>query len=435
MDGDENDSESLKKFLDDVKVTAKNGIVLNGALAWVDIQSHTTAVGVRQDQMVSLFTMEEIEEAIEDLWGACGGEETVLGTMPKRNNVPNKAKNLVDDLFKAFIKLEEVDKKPAILATSVQMRTIRPYNLGEAANVHPTDVMERVKLLEECISNQNKTIMQLVMKIDSLAHTHRPVQQLPPLHPPAVGHNRVQGAVGGVPPQAPPRVDQLIHQAYDRVQDRVILTPSKRKRVADDHVEENQAGNRDAPKSWAGVVNSDQSRNHTPGQKGGRSHWRQKSLLVNGVSNDSTEDKSFAADVCLVAGGVSKNATSDKLTDYLKNKGLNILKCELLTTKVELARTLSFKVTIKADDFEKAKNPNIWPYRVVVRKFVNFRRREVDEFAPQGNQVRGVHRLEQGQHAHQAGPGHVQPHQAEHGTPTSVHNRFDVQGFREEGSH
>ena len=44
MDGDENDSESLKKFLEDVKVTAKNGIVLNGALAWVDIQSHTTAV-------------------------------------------------------------------------------------------------------------------------------------------------------------------------------------------------------------------------------------------------------------------------------------------------------------------------------------------------------------------------------------------------------
>ena len=128
MDGDE--SESLKKFLTDVKVTAKNGIVLNGVLAWVDIQSHTTAVGVRQDQMISLFTLEEIEEAIEDLWGACGGEETVLGTMPKRNNVPNKAKNLVDDLFKAFIKLEEADKKPAILATSVQMRTIRPYNLG-----------------------------------------------------------------------------------------------------------------------------------------------------------------------------------------------------------------------------------------------------------------------------------------------------------------
>ena len=87
MDGDE--SESLKKFLADVKVTAKNGIVLSGVLAWVDIQSHTTAVGVRQEQMASLFTLDEIEEAVEDLWSACGGDTSVLGTVPKRNNIQN----------------------------------------------------------------------------------------------------------------------------------------------------------------------------------------------------------------------------------------------------------------------------------------------------------------------------------------------------------
>ena len=98
-------------------------MVLSGVLKWVDIQSHTTAEGVRQEQMASLFTLEEIEEAVEDLWGACGGEDSIIGTAPKRNNVPNKVKNLVDDLFKAFKKLEENDKKPAILATSVQLRT------------------------------------------------------------------------------------------------------------------------------------------------------------------------------------------------------------------------------------------------------------------------------------------------------------------------
>ena len=97
MDGDER--ESLIKFLADVNVTAKNGIVLSGVLAWVDIQSHTTAVGVRQEQMASLFTLDEIEEAVEDLWGACGGDTSVLGTVPKRN----KAKNLIDDLLKAFV--------------------------------------------------------------------------------------------------------------------------------------------------------------------------------------------------------------------------------------------------------------------------------------------------------------------------------------------
>ena len=90
MDGDEAETESFQRFKSDVKATAKNGIVLSGVLAWVDIQSHTTAEGVRQEQMASLFTVEEIEEAIEDLWGVCGGADSVIGTMPRRNIGPNK---------------------------------------------------------------------------------------------------------------------------------------------------------------------------------------------------------------------------------------------------------------------------------------------------------------------------------------------------------
>ena len=63
-------------------------------------------------------------------------------------------------------------------------------------------------------------------------------------------------------------------------------------------------------------------------------------MLVNRTSYESTDDKSFAADISLVSGGVSKNATVDKLTEYLRNKGLDIVKCELLTTQVEQYRTL-----------------------------------------------------------------------------------------------
>ena len=173
MEVDEHDS--LKKFFEDVKSTTKNGIVVSGVLAWVDIQSHTTAEGVRQEQMASLFTLEEIEEAVEDLWATCGGDSTVIGAVPRRNNVPNKVKNLVDDLFKAFKKLDEEDKKPAILTTSVQMRSIRPYNLGDETQVQATDVMERVKLLESCISNQNKTITDLILKMENFVQAQHSV--------------------------------------------------------------------------------------------------------------------------------------------------------------------------------------------------------------------------------------------------------------------
>ena len=214
MDGDEAETESFQRFKDDVKATAKNGIVLSGVLAWVDIQSHTTAEGVRQEQMASLFTIDEIEDAIEDLWGACGGDDSVIGTMPRRNNGPNKVKNLVDDLFRGFKKLTEHNKKPAILTTSVQMRTIRPYNVDDT-NINQSDVMERVKMLEGCISNQSKTIMDLVNKIENMsqaqaqAQLSKPVQNQPP-PPPAEGQDH-DGATGGFPPLS--RTINLINQA------------------------------------------------------------------------------------------------------------------------------------------------------------------------------------------------------------------------------
>ena len=76
--------------------------------------------------------------------------------------------------------MAENDKKPAILTTSVHMRTIRPYNVADDSNINQSDVMEKVKMLQECISNQNKTIMDLASKIDNLsqaqAQMFKPVQ-------------------------------------------------------------------------------------------------------------------------------------------------------------------------------------------------------------------------------------------------------------------
>ena len=87
----------------------------------------------------------------------------------------------------------------------------------------------------------------------------------------------------------------------------------------------------------SGAVQKEQEPDLTP-----RRHWRQKSLIVNGNSNLNNDDKSFAADISLVAGGVSKNATVNKLSDYLKNNGLDIVKCELLTTPtaIDIVRSL-----------------------------------------------------------------------------------------------
>ena len=71
---------------------------------------------------------------------------------------------------------------------------------------------------------------------------------------------------------------------------------------------------------------------------------------------------------------------------------------------------------------------------------MNFRKREVDEFAPQQSQMSGVYPLGNGQaQAHisgqRRGPQGGQGQEQVENEVTSVKNRFDVPGFRESVSH
>ena len=47
----------------------------------------------------------------------------------------------------------------------------------------------------------------------------------------------------------------------------------------------------------------------------------------------------------------------------------------ILLTKYEQSRSLAYKVSIKSCDYEKAQNPEVWPYRVGVRLFKYFKSR------------------------------------------------------------
>ena len=71
-----------------------------------------------------------------------------------------------------------------------------------------------------------------------------------------------------------------------------------------------------------------------------------------------------------------------------------------------------------------------------MRKFVNFRKRETDEFAPNDQNMAGVRPL-----GHTQAPQHLQGQQQQgghtlHGEGAAqVTNRFDVPGFRDGESH
>ena len=86
------------------------------------------------------------------------------------------------------------------------------------------------------------------------------------------------------------------------------------------------------------------------------------------MGKDGTEEL-LAADVALVASGVSKDATGDQLKEFIERKGIKVAEVIKLTKDDAETRTNTFKVVVKTADYERAMDPEMWPYRVGVRHF------------------------------------------------------------------
>ena len=117
-----------------------------------------------------------------------------------------------------------------------------------------------------------------------------------------------------------------------------------------------------------------------------RGAWRKSLNILHGTADSSN---TLAANVSLVAYGVAKDATADGLKAFLEARGIAVIECVNLTT-FEFARTHSYKVTIKAAQYEQATKPEIWPFRVGVRLFKQFRNRETDQQSSWDAQVKNA---------------------------------------------
>ena len=103
-----------------------------------------------------------------------------------------------------------------------------------------------------------------------------------------------------------------------------------------------------------------------------RRHWKDQLHLLHGTGGQGSQGPTFSADIDIVAYNVDKHITSVDLSNCLSENGLSIKDCKLLTTS-ENGRSLSYKITISAGEFEKTtKDVSISPYRVGVRLFKHF---------------------------------------------------------------
>ena len=67
----------------------------------------------------------------------------------------------------------------------------------------------------------------------------------------------------------------------------------------------------------------------------------------------------LSGDVNLVATGVAKDCTEEDLKEFLAGKGIMVVEVEKLTKPevVDLVRTITFRVAVKAADYEAALRP------------------------------------------------------------------------------
>ena len=164
---------------------------------------------------------------------------------------------------------------------------------------------------------------------------------------------------------------------------------------------------------------------------------RRKSTLLFGQAKTGKDNQTqlLAANVNLVASGVSKAATDSQLKEFLEDKGIKVTEIECMTYHPE-ARTNTFRVAIAISDYEKALNPEVWPYRVAVRAFRPARRdREQKnmeyQFGRSGgvvNHQRSRDTQQQPQQQQQQQPQQRQPQQNQSQTQDTIEtsNRFDV---------
>jgi hypothetical protein len=159
---------------------------------------------------------------------------------------------------------------------------------------------------------------------------------------------------------------------------------------------------------------------------------RKSTVLVYGKATTGGNDTEeiLAADLELVATGVSRDATNEQLKSFIVAKGIDVLEIVKLTT-FEQARTNTFKIRIKAAQYQKAIDPEMWPLRVGVRHYRQPRRdqNKGTSWAEQAAQSGGVMGQQQSQrrptqHCHGQPQGHPQYHQQPHAHkqyPTQYH--------------
>ena len=368
---------------------ALHGLVVNGLLLWVDIQRRTVPSNEWKDKALKHFTAEEINNAKNMLWEIC--DEDLVGKLVRRQGSA-KQQAEINDIENALNILSELQMMPLFVASSTMVMQT-PHE--EISPLAPSS-----KDLEDMVANAvKKCTGQLEKKYDqSISKSSHGIKKMEdlikrlevlergenkekfPQRPAAQPCTRNNG---------PNENQRSVHFSSSTItEDTRESEPDRDTSRLWNPVNPNIL-NRNAPvtttpsnndQSWATVVRNGQQ-NAVPTDNQQKTSWRQRLHLLQGAAGHigPGQSSSLSADVDIVAYNIGKNVTAVDLCNWLAQRELHVKDCQLLTTSAE-ARSLSYKLTIKPEDYDRAtQDATIWPYRVGVRLYKSFNKRSENQ--------------------------------------------------------
>ena len=283
----------------------------------------------------------------------------------------NKKSRELEDIRKALVVLREKNQMLLILATANQILKC-PQSWGVPESPTSQDLMGKIMHLEKALGDSIELQKDLMNKIK---------EEIVSIETSGSRANPVPGVI--------------------LTQD----TPNTKKRKLDEHqqtqqhhTQYQQQQQQPEQQSYANVARGVYSTTNLAGISplsqgtGGKHHHQGIRLLQNilqmshqqsgknsrnlcvgsaKANNSGGDDTKLSGDVSLVATGVAKDCTEDDLKQYLAGKGIETVDVERLTKPevMDMVRTVTFRVAIKAVDYDAALKPEVWPYRVGVRHY------------------------------------------------------------------
>ena len=391
-------------ILQQLRDHGKNGVVISGLVAWMEVQMNTEGCDIWRGLAERNWLDSEVTHAKEALSSACGDVLTTL--VPEFKTRRQKKEKEIEDIRKAIVALQINNRMPLVLASTGMMKRCPPA-WGQPATATTQDVMGKVHMLEEVMTNhmeqQRKQMESLSQQITAMRGT-------------------------GTLPKIPGKPDLAID---------LTDTPSKKRKLAESTGQTSYAaaagaavgGVHPLPHGTQQQPSMSQLQQVFQQQINPRIPPRSPRNICFGTaksSGDQNIENMLAADVDLVASGVSKDCSDDDLSQFLKGKGIETVAVETLTRTeiLDQVRTKTFKITVKAAQYEAALKPEVWPYRVAVRHYKAPRRQETTGSGQSGRVGGLIDKGSEGAHARQRGghPGglHGGQQQVRHGQPPAA---------------